>query len=137
MWQSVYPLCLILTKIPPLYKFVSTSSISITLTSFTCNSLQILLKLLSNCYLHTEIREKGGAYLNKLLRKYFSLIINIYGAGAALLAGIAAFSSYRDPNITKTLSVMDESVNWVRKNTFTDQVSTNPFLYGRCLLSTN
>jgi len=67
--------------------------------------LQILLKILSNCYLHTEIREKGGAY----------------GSGASLQSGIMGFSSYRDPNITKTLSVIDDSVNWVKKNTFTEE----------------
>eukprot|EP00026_Physarum_polycephalum_P001705 Phypoly_transcript_01707.p1 GENE.Phypoly_transcript_01707~~Phypoly_transcript_01707.p1 ORF type:complete len:1041 (+),score=185.75 Phypoly_transcript_01707:70-3192(+) len=67
--------------------------------------LQILLKVMSNCYLHTEIREKGGAY----------------GSGASLHSGIISFSSYRDPNVTKTIDVIDNGLAWVHKNTFSDQ----------------
>jgi Zn-dependent M16 (insulinase) family peptidase len=45
--------------------------------------------ILSNSYLHREIREKGGAY----------------GAGCSLLTrrGLLNLWSYRDPNILKTI----------------------------------
>ena len=45
-----------------------------------------------------------------------------YGSGASLHSGIMAFSSYRDPHIDNTIKVIDNSLEWVNKNTFSDQV---------------
>ena len=54
---------------------------------------------LRNGYLHTAIREKGGAY----------------GGGASQDSSIGAFRffSYRDPRLEHTLTDFDASVRWV------------------------
>ena len=56
-------------------------------------ALRILAKLLSSKYLHSQIREKGGAY----------------GGGAASnpSSGVFSFYSYRDPNCQQTLDAFD------------------------------
>ncbi|KAI7819328.1 peptidase M16C associated-domain-containing protein [Gamsiella multidivaricata] len=70
--------------------------------------LQILASLMSNLYLHREIREKNGAYSG--------------GAGYSSTGGLFSFYSYRDPSPKKTLATYQDSVRWVldRKD-FTDQ----------------
>lgn len=72
--------------------------------------LQILSSLLTNHYLHREIREKNGAY----------------GGGARYggLNGIFSFYSYRDPRTLETLSTYNASVDWVLDRQFTDQEMT-------------
>jgi Zn-dependent M16 (insulinase) family peptidase len=68
--------------------------------------LRILARLMSKQFLHTEIREKGGAY----------------GGGAtANSSGTFSFYSYRDPNTTKTLETFDASADWVQKTVFSQQ----------------
>lgn len=60
--------------------------------------LQVLSKLISSIYLHTEIREKGGAY----------------GGGANISSdGCFTFYSYRDPNSTRTLDIFDATSNFL------------------------
>jgi Zn-dependent M16 (insulinase) family peptidase len=61
--------------------------------------LSVLGGFLRNGYLHTAIREKGGAY----------------GGGASHDANIAAFKfySYRDPRLTKTLDDFDKAIDWM------------------------
>ncbi|KAF9906978.1 Mitochondrial presequence protease [Lobosporangium transversale] len=70
--------------------------------------LQILASLMSNLFLHREIREKNGAYGG--------------GAGYSSTGGLFSFYSYRDPSPKKTLSTYEDSVRWVldRKD-FSDQ----------------
>ena len=60
-------------------------------------------------YLHREIREKNGAY----------------GGGATYSAtnGIFSFFSYRDPKTLETLKTYQDSIEWVGKRKFTQQVS--------------
>lgn len=68
--------------------------------------LSVLAKLLSNIYLHSEVREKGGAY----------------GGGARLFSdGVFAFYSYRDPNSVKTLEAFDRAYDFLRKHSLTDR----------------
>ncbi len=69
------------------------------------NCSQILSRLISKNFLHTELREKGGAY----------------GGGASSSSGLFQFYSYRDPNVQKTLTTFDRSLDWVMSNKFTDQ----------------
>ncbi|KAF9315519.1 Mitochondrial presequence protease [Podila horticola] len=70
--------------------------------------LQILGSLMSNLYLHREIREKNGAYAG--------------GAGYSSTGGLFSFYSYRDPSPQKTLATYEESVRWVLdRPSFTDQ----------------
>ncbi|KAG0205133.1 Mitochondrial presequence protease [Mortierella sp. NVP41] len=70
--------------------------------------LQILASLMSNLYLHREIREKNGAYGG--------------GAGYAPTGGLFSFYSYRDPSPQKTLTTYQDSVRWVLdRPDFTEQ----------------
>ena len=62
-------------------------------------ALAVLGGFLRNGYLHTAIREKGGAY----------------GGGASYTSDIAAFRfySYRDPRLVDTLNDFDKSIDWL------------------------
>ena len=61
--------------------------------------LHVLAGFLRNGFLHTAIREKGGAY----------------GGGASQDANSASFRffSYRDPRLTETLADFDRSIDWL------------------------
>jgi Zn-dependent M16 (insulinase) family peptidase len=65
-------------------------------------ALAVLGGFLRNGYLHTSIRERGGAY----------------GGGASHDSNIAAFKfySYRDPRLTETLEDFDRSIDWMLNN---------------------
>ncbi len=65
-------------------------------------ALLVLGGFLRNGYLHTAIREQGGAY----------------GGGAAQDTNIAAFKfySYRDPRLAETLHDFDNAINWILEN---------------------
>lgn len=53
-------------------------------------------KVLSSCFLHREIREKGGAY----------------GGGSSLsVDGTLSLTSYRDPNLERTLNTFQDGVS--------------------------
>lgn len=73
-------------------------------------SLQVLSSLMTNHYLHREIREKNGAYGG--------------GARYAGLNGIFSFYSYRDPRTLETLDTYNQSIDWVQQRKFTDQEIT-------------
>ncbi|CAK6432881.1 unnamed protein product [Pipistrellus nathusii] len=69
-------------------------------------SLKILARLMTAKFLHTEIREKGGAY----------------GGGAKLShSGIFTFYSYRDPRSTETLQSFAKAVDWAKSGKFSQQ----------------
>ncbi|XP_025786806.1 presequence protease, mitochondrial isoform X3 [Puma concolor] len=69
-------------------------------------SLKVLARLVTAKFLHTEIREKGGAY----------------GAGARLgRDGMFTFYSYRDPHSTETLQSFAKAVDWAKAGRFTQQ----------------
>ncbi|XP_012864864.1 PREDICTED: presequence protease, mitochondrial [Dipodomys ordii] len=69
-------------------------------------SLKILARLMTSKFLHTEIREKGGAY----------------GGGAKLsYNGIFTLYSYRDPNSIETLQSFGKAVDWAKSGKFTQQ----------------
>ncbi len=65
-------------------------------------ALTVLSRFLHNGYLHTAIREKGGAY----------------GSGASYDSGTGTFRffSYRDPRIAETLDDFDQSITWLLDN---------------------
>lgn len=67
--------------------------------------LRVLASVLSSKYLHTEIREKGGAY----------------GGGATAGSGTFTFYSYRDPKNLETFSVYRESGEWAVEGNITPQ----------------
>ncbi|KAM9308203.1 uncharacterized protein PAF06_012368 [Gastrophryne carolinensis] len=69
-------------------------------------SLLLLAEIMSAKFLHSEIREKGGAY----------------GSGASTdSSGIFTFYSLRDPNSLVTLSIFDKAVDWAKSGKFTQQ----------------
>ncbi|KAI5262151.1 Presequence Protease [Manis pentadactyla] len=69
-------------------------------------SLKILARLMTAKFLHTEIREKGGAY----------------GGGAKLSRdGIFTLYSYRDPHSTETLQSFVKAAEWAKSGRFMQQ----------------
>ena len=72
---------------------------STTLVDDDAAALSVLAGVLRNGYLHTAIREKGGAY----------------GAGATQdnANGCFKFYSYRDPRVEGTFADFEKSVDWV------------------------
>uniref|UniRef100_A0A8I6AJT9 Pitrilysin metalloproteinase 1 n=1 Tax=Rattus norvegicus TaxID=10116 RepID=A0A8I6AJT9_RAT len=69
-------------------------------------SLKILARLMTAKFLHTEIREKGGAY----------------GGGAKVThTGIFTLYSYRDPNSIETLQSFGKAIDWAKSGKFTQQ----------------
>lgn len=68
--------------------------------------LAVVAKLLRSCYLHREIREKGGAY-----------------GGFALYNpedGLFGFGSYRDPHIVATIDVYQKAAQFLLSGAVTD-----------------
>lgn len=77
-------------------------------------ALMVLAPFLRNGYLHSAIREKGGAY----------------GGGASFDSNAAAFRffSYRDPNCEKTFAHFADSVEWLLDNEHDDAQLTEAIL---------
>ncbi|ANB12221.1 Cym1p [Sugiyamaella lignohabitans] len=70
-------------------------------------ALQILSNLLTHRYLHTEIREKGGAYGG--------------GASYSAMDGVLAFYSYRDPNPLNTIETIGNTGRWAVAKEWTER----------------
>lgn len=70
-------------------------------------TLMTLARLLRAGFLHREIREKGGAYGGM--------------ANFDAETGIFSMLSYRDPNLTRTLGVYRQAVDWVLSGDFKDE----------------
>ncbi|EUB58568.1 Presequence protease [Echinococcus granulosus] len=66
---------------------------------------RVLSKLLNSAFLHTAIREQGGAY----------------GGGSCVGPGQFAFYSYRDPSAGATLRLFEESLDFALSNEFKEQ----------------
>jgi Zn-dependent M16 (insulinase) family peptidase len=75
---------------------------TVTMEHADAAALSVLGGFLRNGYLHTAVREQGGAY----------------GGGASHDTNIAAFKfySYRDPRLSETLEDFDKSITWMREN---------------------
>lgn len=69
--------------------------------------LLIATELLENCYLHKQVREKGGAY----------------GSGASYAPHTGNFNFYalRDPNLSKTLEAFQKSLEKIAKGDFSEE----------------
>eukprot|EP01127_Copromyxa_protea_P016926 TRINITY_DN5118_c0_g1_i1.p1 TRINITY_DN5118_c0_g1~~TRINITY_DN5118_c0_g1_i1.p1 ORF type:complete len:1008 (-),score=294.23 TRINITY_DN5118_c0_g1_i1:45-3068(-) len=68
--------------------------------------LQVLAHIMTNAYLHREIREKGGAY----------------GGGASSgTHGCVAFYSYRDPHNLATLEHFENAIKWAAAGEFDEE----------------
>ena len=72
---------------------------AVTMEHADAAALSVLGGFLRNGYLHTAIREQGGAY----------------GGGASNDTNIAAFKfySYRDPRLSETLDDFDNAISWM------------------------
>lgn len=68
--------------------------------------LLIATELLENCYLHKQVREKGGAYGS--------------GASYAPQTGNFHFYSYRDPNLSKTIDAFEKAIEKIGGGHFTE-----------------
>ena len=71
-------------------------------------ALTVLGEYLSNGFLHSAIREKGGAYGG--------------GAGYDGESGAFRFYSYRDPRLEETYNDFDASIQWMLKETHEDRL---------------
>ena len=65
-------------------------------------TLAVLGAYLSLSYVHTEVREKGGAYGGSCRYN--------------LVSGLLTFSSFRDPSLRNTINVFEEATKFIRKN---------------------
>jgi Zn-dependent M16 (insulinase) family peptidase len=72
-------------------------------------ALQTLSHLMTNKFLHMELREKGGAYGGRA----------IYNP----LCGTLQMMSYRDPQVFRTLETYKNAVDWSEKITETLNIS--------------
>lgn len=77
-------------------------------------ALMVLAPFLRNGYLHSAIREKGGAY----------------GGGAGFDSNAAAFRfySYRDPHCQETFAHFDKSIDWLLTTKHDDEQLTEAIL---------
>jgi Zn-dependent M16 (insulinase) family peptidase len=82
--------------------YVSTSVPGSTYCHADMPALKVLSRLMTNKFLHREIREKGGAY----------------GGGATVSNGTVSFFSYRDPNALETLKSFENCMNWACSTNF-------------------
>ena len=83
--------------------FCAKAYAGVTLNHPDSAALTVLAVFMRNGFLHTNIREKGGAY----------------GGGASYDAESASFRfySYRDPRLLETLQDFNHSIDWVVSNT--------------------
>ncbi len=79
--------------------FCAKAYAGVTLTHTDSAALTVLAVFMRNGFLHTRIREKGGAY----------------GGGASYDTEMAAFRfySYRDPRLVETLQDFNHAIDWV------------------------
>jgi len=79
--------------------FCSKAYSTVTMEHPDAAALSVLGGFMRNGFLHTAIREQGGAY----------------GGGATQDTNIASFKfySYRDPRLTETLEDFDKAIDWV------------------------
>lgn len=77
-------------------------------------ALMVLAPFLRNGYLHSQIREKGGAY----------------GGGASFDSNVAAFKffSYRDPNCQATFEHFKNSIDWLLDNNHENEKLTEAIM---------
>jgi Zn-dependent M16 (insulinase) family peptidase len=64
--------------------------------------LTVLAQMMSSCFLHQQVREKGGAY----------------GCSATQGEGVFRMSSYYDPNTWKTLDAYEKAIQWAIEGQF-------------------
>jgi len=93
--------------IPSQTNFCAMALPTVSLSHADAPALTVLANVLKNGFLHTAIREQGGAY----------------GGGAVHdgASGVFKFYSYRDPRIEGTLSDFKRSIDWFANTKHTDE----------------
>ncbi|KAM7542840.1 hypothetical protein Aperf_G00000018968 [Anoplocephala perfoliata] len=74
-------------------------------TTLEFPAYRVLSKVLNSLFLHTAIREQGGAY----------------GGGSSVSPGRFAFYSYRDPSAGSTLKIFEKSLDFALSTEFKEQ----------------
>jgi Zn-dependent M16 (insulinase) family peptidase len=89
--------------------FVARTFVGVPFTHPDAPKLKLLSSILTSQYLHTELREKGGAY-----------------GGAARYApksGLFHFMTYRDPlGYERTLNTFSKAIGWIKSHEITNEV---------------
>jgi presequence protease len=67
--------------------------------------LSVLAQIMSSCFLHQQVREKGGAY----------------GSGVSQGEGAFSLSSHYDPNTFDTLTAYEKTLAWAANGSFSDR----------------
>jgi len=88
--------------VPSQTNYVARSVRTVPYTHVDAAPLFILGQVLSTCFLHREIREKGGAYGG--------------GAAASPLSGTFTMNSYRDPRTLETVDTFMAAAEWATKD---------------------
>jgi Zn-dependent M16 (insulinase) family peptidase len=93
-------------KLPSSVSFTGQSVLTVPLLHKDSPVLRVASQVISSCYLHQEIREKGGAY----------------GSSASQsMNGVFSFSSYRDPNPMRSLATFENVADWIAMRKFTEK----------------
>ncbi len=112
--QNVSPFTLPATRTPVTQAWTTSTQVNFCATAYPTvpsqhrdhATLQVLAGYLRNGFLHSAIREKGGAY----------------GGGASQDASSASFRfySYRDPRLAETLADFERSIDWLLNASHSD-----------------
>lgn len=99
----------------------------------------MLSELVGQTILHSEIREKGGAYLSKTMTIYISTSISTsaayhsclflldcdrYAGGSNVTHDVVEFYSYRDPNALPTVEAFARTREWLLAGEFQEKVQS-------------
>jgi len=87
-------------SIPSSVSFVGKAVLTAPFATKESALLRVVSSLLHSCYLHQEVRERGGAYGSNAVQG---------------MNGVFAFSSYRDPSPLRTISVCSGAAEWIQK----------------------
>ena len=109
-WQGNYPLPKVSSQARPVAAPVAFTSLGMRTAAYKDKASPLLLlstELLQNTILHTEIREKGGAY----------------GASASYAPTTGNFYlySYRDPQLAKTYATFQKALEKIGKGSFEER----------------
>jgi len=109
-WNGNYPLTPVPSQgriIASPIAFISKVMKTVSYTHPDSAALSIAAGLMDNLYLHTSLREQGGAYGG--------------GAVGSPISGTFYFYSYRDPNILSSLNAFQKAIENLLSGDFEDQ----------------
>lgn len=109
-WKGTYPLPESNSQIRLITSPVAFTALGMHTVNYAHKDAPLLLlatELIENCFLHTEIREKGGAY----------------GSGASYSPSSGNFHlyAYRDPHLTRTIATFHQAIEKIAHKKFNEQ----------------